>query len=71
MEFVNEIPKDEDGNKAIAETPDSSLEIGYVRFTSPNIKFELKDIKVKDVTTLRDFLWELVDEIENSERYNK
>lgn len=69
MEFVNEIPKDEEELPKTGN--DSSLEIGYVRFTSPDVKFELKDIKVKDVQTLRDFLWELVDEMENYERHNK
>tara|TARA_B110000495_G_C22987562_1_gene581177 strand:- start:891 stop:1100 length:210 start_codon:yes stop_codon:yes gene_type:complete len=69
MEFVNEIPKDEAEVPVIGKP--SSLEIGYVRFTSPDIKFELKDIKVTDVQTLRDFLWELVDEMDKNEGHNR
>ena len=44
----------------------SSLEIGFVRYKNGDVSFELKDVKVQDVDTLRDFFWELVDELEKN-----
>ena len=64
MEFVNEInEKEKEKKKQKPRGPVSSLEIGFVRYKNGDVSFELKDVKVQDVDTLRDFFWELVDEL--------
>ena len=67
MEFVNEINEKENKKpKHKPRVPQSSLQIGYVRYKNGDVEFELKDIKVTDVETLRAFFWELVDELEKN-----
>jgi len=67
MEFVNEInEKEKEKKKQKPRGPVSSLEIGFVRYKNGDVSFELKDVKVQDVDTLRDFFWELVDELEKN-----
>lgn len=63
MEFVDEIPEEEESLKPGA----NSLEIGYIKYTSEDVTFEIKDVKVKDVQGLREFLWEIIDEIDSKE----
>tara|TARA_B110000495_G_scaffold36784_1_gene29518 strand:+ start:2602 stop:2799 length:198 start_codon:yes stop_codon:yes gene_type:complete len=63
MEFVNEINEKEESVKEDS----NSLEIGYIKYTSEDISFEIKDVKVKDVQGLREFLWEIIDEIDSKE----
>ncbi|MBT6072445.1 MAG: hypothetical protein HOH07_03255 [Euryarchaeota archaeon] len=63
MEFVNEINEKEESVKVDS----NSLEIGYIKYTSEDISFEIKDVKVKDVQGLREFLWEIIDEIDSKE----
>ena len=67
MEFVNEI--NEKANKRSKNkpgAPHSSLEIGSVRYRNGDINFELKDVKVTDVQTFREFFWEVIDELGKS-----
>ena len=67
MEFVNEInEKEKEKKKQKPRGPVSSLEIGFVRYKNGDVSFELKDVKVQDVDTLRDFFRELVDELEKN-----
>ena len=67
MEFVNEINEKENRKpKHKPKAPLSSLEIGFVRYKNGDVSFELKDVKVRDVDTLREFFWELVDELEKN-----
>ena len=63
MEFVNEINEKEESVKVDS----NSLEIGYIKYTSEDISFEIKDVKDKDVQGLREFLWEIIDEIDSKE----
>ena len=63
MEFVNEINEKEESVKEDS----NSLEIGYIKYTSEDVSFEIKDVKVKDVQGLREFLWEIIDEIDSKE----
>ena len=63
MEFVNEINEKEESVKVDS----NSLEIGYIKYTSEDVSFEIKDVKVKDVQGLREFLWEIIDEIDSKE----
>ena len=65
MEFVNEI-NEKENKKQKPKGPVSSLEIGFVRYKNGDVSFELEDVKVRDVDTLRDFFWELVDELEKN-----
>ena len=65
MEFVNEI-NEKENKKPKPKASASSLEIGFVRYKNGDINFELKDVKVRDVETLREFFWELVDELEKN-----
>tara|TARA_B110000914_G_C15163990_1_gene309695 strand:+ start:83 stop:277 length:195 start_codon:yes stop_codon:yes gene_type:complete len=62
MDFVDEIPEE-----GLIKDALNSLEIGYIKYTSEDITFEIKDVKVKDVQGLREFLWEIIDEIDNKE----
>jgi len=63
MEFVDEIPEEEKSVKPGT----NALEIGYIKYTSEDVTFEIKDVKVKDVQGLREFLWEIIDEIDSKE----
>ena len=47
--------------------PENSLEIGHIKYENEGVKFEIKDVKVKDVDTLRDFIYELMDEWEKAQ----
>ena len=64
MEFVNEINERENPEPKKAE---NSLEIGHIKYENDGVKFEIKDVKVKDVDTLRDFIYELMDEWEKAQ----
>lgn len=63
MEFVNEINEKEE-KKEKAKRPPTSLQIGFVKYKNGDIEFELKDVKVTDVESLREFFWEVIDELE-------
>tara|TARA_B110000495_G_C22831054_1_gene484890 strand:+ start:78 stop:284 length:207 start_codon:yes stop_codon:yes gene_type:complete len=68
MEFVNEISEKENAKPE----NNGSLEIGYIKFTNgEGVEFEVKDVKVNDVQGLREFIWELIDEVEVRERGNR
>ena len=63
MEFVNEINEREKAKKA-----ENSLEIGHIKYENNGVKFEIKDVAVKDVDSLRDFIYELLDEWERANK---
>ena len=65
MEFVNEINEKENGKPIKAE---NSLEIGHIKYENNGVKFEIKDVKDKDVDTLRDFFYELMEEWERANK---
>tara|TARA_B100000929_G_scaffold115635_1_gene91767 strand:+ start:762 stop:953 length:192 start_codon:yes stop_codon:yes gene_type:complete len=63
MEFVNEINEREKAKKV-----ENSLEIGHIKYENNGVKFEIKDVAVKDVDSLRDFIYELLDEWERANK---
>ena len=65
MEFVNEINEKENGKP---KKPENSLEIGHIKYENEGVKFEIKDVKVKSVDDLRDFIYELIDEWERANK---
>jgi hypothetical protein len=59
MEFVDEIPEEQESKRV-----ENSLEIGLIKFKNGPVNFEIKDVKVKDVEGLREFIEELLQEWE-------
>jgi hypothetical protein len=65
MEFVNEINEKENPPEKKVE---NSLEIGHIKYKNDGHMFEIKDVKVKDFDSLRDFIYELMDEWERTQK---
>ena len=66
MEFVNEINERE--NPKPDKKAENSLEIVHIKYENDGVKFEIKDVKVKDADSLRDFIYELMDEWERAQK---
>jgi hypothetical protein len=61
MEFVNEIESTEKGDSS-----NNSLVIGHILYKDGDQMFEIKDVRIKDFNTFRDFIYEMIDEWEKS-----